>query len=160
QAPPQLNIEQWQKMLGNNGRLPVHSVHRGKKTETPPSDFATYAEQLYAANPVVFGAMTARQVSFSEVRFQFQRMRNGKPGDLFGTQELSVLEKPNVGWTTTGLLARAVQDVDLAGNAYILRSKDNRKKLARLAPNWVVIELDRPFDDADPSNIIGYSYHP
>jgi hypothetical protein len=34
---------------------------------------------------------------FSEARFQWRKMTNGRPGDLFGSQDLRILEKP---WTT------------------------------------------------------------
>jgi hypothetical protein len=42
---------------------------------------------------------------FSEARFQFQRLTNGQPGDLFGNPALTPIERPWPGGTTADLLA-------------------------------------------------------
>jgi hypothetical protein len=90
----------------------------GTKTEEISADFQGLIEGAYKDNGVVFACMLARQLLFSEARFQFRRVRNGRPGELFGTPALSVLEKPWQNATTGDLLSRAIQDVDLEGNFY------------------------------------------
>jgi hypothetical protein len=52
---------------------------------------------------------------FSEARFQYQRMRGGRPGDLYGTAALGRLESPWDERHDRDLLKRALLDVDLAG---------------------------------------------
>jgi phage portal protein BeeE len=119
-------------------------------------------EQAYKSNGVVFACMLVRQLLFSEARFQFRQMRNGRPGDLFGTQALGVLEKPWPGGTTGDLLTRAIQDADLAGNFFCVRRAD---RIRRLRPDWVTIVLGSRTDssvvagDID-AEVMGYLYHP
>lgn len=97
------------------------------------SDYRGLAAGALFGNSVAFTCMCVRLLAFSEVRFQFRQ--NGK---LFGTPELAPLETPWPGATTGDLLGRMIQDVDLAGNAYITRSGD---RLIRLRPDWVTIVL-------------------
>lgn len=119
----------------------------GTATERPADNFQALTQQAYASNGVVFACMLVRQVVFSGIRFQFQRIRNGKPSDTFGASDLAVLEEPWPGGTTQDLLARMIQDADLAGNAYIVRdtslgrlgSADSGDQLVRLRPDWVQI---------------------
>jgi hypothetical protein len=106
--------------------------------------------------------MDVRMKLFSEARFQYQRMRGGRPGDLFGSPALRVLEKPYPGGTTRDLLARAIQDADLYGNWYGARISGG---IRRLRPDWVTIVLASRTDAAHPSEaadaeVVGYVYHP
>jgi hypothetical protein len=79
-----------------------------------------------------------RLLVFAEARFQWQRISNGRPGDLFGTQDLAILETPWTGGTTGDLLARMILDADFAGNSYTARIGP---ELVRLRPDWVDIVL-------------------
>ncbi|HEX7098423.1 MAG TPA: phage portal protein, partial [Acidimicrobiia bacterium] len=86
----------------------------------------------------------------------------GVPGDLFGNQDLAILENPWPNAQTGDLISRAVQDVDLAGNFFAVR-RPNR--IRRLRPDWVSIILGSDSDpEADATDIdaevIGYAYHP
>ncbi|HEX7097760.1 MAG TPA: phage portal protein, partial [Acidimicrobiia bacterium] len=106
--------------------------------------------------------MATRQLLMSEARFQFQELRDGQPGDLFGTRDLSILENPWPNGQTADLISRAVQDVDLAGNFFAVR-RPNR--IRRLRPDWMSIILGSENDpDADSwdidAEVIGYAYHP
>jgi len=65
--------------------------------------------------------MDVRAKLFSEARFQFRQIRNGRPGDLFGTADLQMLEVPWTNGTTGDLLYRMIQSADLAGNAFVAR---------------------------------------
>ena len=132
------------------------------KTEEIESDFLGLVQGAYQRNGVVFACMLARSLVFSEARFQFQRFTAGRPGDLFGTPELDILERPWPGGVTADLLAAMLADADLAGTAYVARIS---RKLVRLRPDWVTIVLGS-FDDADveagdpEAEILGYVYHP
>lgn len=76
-----------------------------------PDDLMTY-EQAFRASPPVHAAVSTRQSLYSEVRFSYQRFRNGRPGDLFSTRDLVLLE------SAPDLLALWELDVSFAGNAY------------------------------------------
>ena len=126
-------------------------------------DYLGLVEGAYKANGVVFAAITERQKLFSEARFKFRQQRNGRPGDLFGTAELQRLEEPWVNGTTGDLLARALADVDLAGNAYFARLPGNR--LRRLRPDWVTIVMGSRSLPEEPAGavdleLVGYLYQP
>lgn len=110
----------------------------------------------------VFSLILARQQVFSQIRFQWTRFQGSQPGDLFGTPDLGVLERPWPGGTTADLLARMEWDASAAGNAYI-RRKGNT--LHRLNPAWVIIVLGSQENAADPwaaadTTVAGYLYVP
>jgi phage portal protein BeeE len=99
-------------------------------------NLASYAMGAYRDNGIVFGAILARLMLFSEATFQFQD-KNDK--HLFGKNDAGGLPKLETPWpngTTGELLARMIQDVDLAGNAYIW---DAGPQLVRLRPDQVTI---------------------
>ena len=132
--------------------------------ETIGADFAGYVGGAYRSSGIVFACIAARMLFFSEARFQFRGRNNGRPGDLFGTQELAVLETPWPGGTTADLLARCELDVSIAGNAYIARSR-GANRVSRLRPDWVTIVMGSPNDaDSGPwdpeAEVLGYSYQP
>lgn len=108
-------------------------------TETVGGSYAQLAGGGFANNGVVFSCMAVRQHVFSAIRFQWQRIREGRPSDLFGSPELRLLEYPWPGGTTQDLLARLIQDADLAGNSYWTTDGD---ELVRLRPDWVDIVLE------------------
>lgn len=126
------------------------------------NSFEAYVEHLYKCNGIVAACIGARMLPFSEVRFQFQQLVSGRPGRLFGTDALSILETPWANATTGDLLARMEQDASLAGNSY-LTVVDGR--IRRLRPDWVKI-LSGVRDDPTGSpfaldaEILGYIYHP
>lgn len=113
-------------------------------------------QQAYYGNAVVFGAMLARLSLFSEAEFKFRRLSDK---GLFGNSDLAVLEYPWPNGTTGELLARMIQDVDLAGNAYIWNAGD---QLVRLRPDWVTIvsELVPAPGGGEYRRVRGYYYDP
>lgn len=130
--------------------------------EIPSGTFESYVQALYKRNGVVFACMAARHLLFSEARFQFRQLRGGRPGDLFGTPALQLLEQPWPGGTTGDLLGRAIQDVDLAGNFY---ATIRRGRIVRLRPDWVTIITGVPGDPESTgweldAELIGYMYQP
>lgn len=143
-------------------QLPMFTAPVGEREEIE-NNFEGYVQAAYKRDGIVFACITARMWVFSEARFGFQRFRNGRPGDLFGTQALSLLEQPWDNGTTGELLARMEQDVSLAGNFFATRVTDSRgERIRRLRPDWVTILTGSPSDD--PFDIrarpIGYIYHP
>lgn len=137
--------------------------------ETINREFAGYVQGAYKSNGVVFACMLARLLLFSEARFMFRQLRQGRPGDLFSTAKLDILRKPWTNATTGDLLTRAIQDADLAGNSYTARIGPN--KLRRLRPDWTFIVLgseNAPYDglaeevliDEIDVDVLGYGYQP
>lgn len=141
--------------LGGGGTL-------NQSSEEIAAGFAGYVEGAYKANGVVFACILARMLLFSEARLQYQRLRGGRPGDLFGDQELGIFEKPWPNGTTADLLKRMLLDADLAGNSYTARLTKDR--LQRMRPDWVTIMLGSRRPDWEPGDldteVIGYLYHP
>jgi hypothetical protein len=117
----------------------------------------------YRSNGAIFACVMTRFLLFSEARFQFQQMRGGRPGDLFGTPALQILEEPWPGATTGDLLSSQILDVDFAGNGIAVRRPG---RIERLRPDWVqlVIGSKRPADEFNPwdpdAQMIGITYQP
>lgn len=128
------------------------------------NDFEEYVQKAYKANGIVFACVLARMLPFSEARFQFQQLVGGRPGDLFGTPDLALLENPWPNATTGELLARMEQDGgSLAGNFYAtVVGEGPKRRIRRMRPDWVTIVTGSPSDDpfdleAEP---VGYIYQP
>jgi HK97 family phage portal protein len=117
----------------------VQQTLAGSGIERVDASFAGYVQGAYKSNGVVFACMLARLLLFTEARFQYQRLKDGRPGDLYGTPALRLLERPWQGGTTGDLLARMLQDADTAGNGYVTMIGD---ELVRLRPDWVSIILE------------------
>ena len=132
------------------------------KQEPPTASFAGYANALYKLNPVLFACAMVRLNLFAEARFQFRRFESGRPGELFGSRELGILERPWPNGTTGDLLSRAIQDADIAGNAYFAR---RGSALRRMRPDWVTIVLGSEFSQSESYEdldlqVLGYLYQP
>jgi hypothetical protein len=135
----------------------MHAGTQGERAEEIGSDFAGYVQGIYKSNGVVFACMLARMLLFSEARFQFRTVRNGRPGELFGRPELLPLEKPWKNGTTGDLLSRAIQDADLAGNWFARRQGNS---IIRMRPDWVTIVAGSETGDISDAEPIGYVYQP
>jgi hypothetical protein len=103
--------------------------------------FQGYADGIYKTNGTVFACMLARRAVFTEARFQFRSFNQGRPGKLFGNPALAPIERPFPGGVTADLLARMLDDADLAGNWFGWHDKDN-DEVVRLRPDWVDIVLE------------------
>lgn len=111
----------------------------------------------------IFALILARQQLFSQARFQWTRFSGGAPTNLFGSDELTVLEKPWPGGTTGDLLGRMEWNASTAGNSYVLRSRSDRLNVLR--PEWVIIVLGSQTDADHPAEapdveIAGWIYDP
>ena len=160
-----LSFSEWLSWFQFNGSmypLGLQTTLPGEREERPDGSFQSYVGQMYKANGVVFACMLVRLLLFSEARFQYRRLRSGRPGELFSTRELGRLQRPWANGTTGDLLTRAIQDADLAGNSYTVRRGDGLK---RLRPDWVTIVLGSMSDPAVTAEdvdaeVVGYSYKP
>jgi HK97 family phage portal protein len=86
--------------------------------------------------------VSCRLLVFAEARFMWQPWSAGRPGPLFGTQSLEILESPWPTASTVDLLARCEVDASLYGNSYWVKERGafvNREILTRLDPTRVVI---------------------
>ena len=158
-----LSVDDFLMMLyqGHQYAIGLNQTQPGRKTEPIGQNYTGLAAGAYLANPVVAACIDARMSLFSEARLQFRQLRSGRPGDLFGTTELEPLERPWPGGTTGDLLARAMQDNDLAGNWFCVRRRD---RLERLRPDWTVIIAGSEREDAGvwdlDVEVLGYAYQP
>lgn len=116
----------------------VQQSWSGTPVEQMAASFAGYVAGGYAADAVVFGVELKRLLIFSEARFRWRKLNNGRPGDLFFSSELGPLESPWVGGTTGDMLGRMILDADLAGNSYWAMIGG---EMVRLRPDWVEIVL-------------------
>ena len=138
----------------------------GGTHESIEANFEQLVDKAYKENGIVFACIQARALPFSEVRFQFQELVDGRPGRLSGGPQLALLETPWPNSTTGELLWRMEQDASLAGNAYLTPvATGARRRLRRLRPDWVKIVSGvlgepslSPYElDAE---VLGYIYHP
>jgi len=154
-------VQQMMSFMGNSYQLGLRQTLTGS-TEQIDNSFGGYFHGLMESNGAVFACMAVRIMLFSEARFQYQRIVAGRPGELFGTQDLAILETPWPNAVTGDLLSRAIIDADLAGNFYATR---NATRIWRLRPDWVTIILG--VDDTDGidsgdfgADLLGYAYTP
>ncbi len=159
-----LTLQDWVDYFQFDGNVyPFLRVSNGgESVEEPSHTFQGYVISAYRANGIVFACMVVRMLLFAEARFQFRQLRNGRPGDLFGTQALAPLERPWPGGTTGDLLNRMIQDADLAGNFYGTLGGTG---IRRLRPDWVSVILGSRSHPDDPgiaqdAEVVGYAYWP
>lgn len=167
--PTRLSQDDWAQMLANyfsfNGNsYPITGfTYAGSNKESVPNDFESYTLQAFKGDSIVFSSMWARALLFSEMRFTYQHLDDGRPGDYYYDPALQLLEKPWPNGTTGEMLIRALQDTDLAGNFYLVKEVDPKTRVARvrrLRPDWVDIVLTAPPDKARKSDVAGYIYKP
>lgn len=135
----------------------IGQTRDGRTTEQIQNNFAGYVNQVYKTNGVVFAIVLARLLLFTEARFQWRQLRSGGVGELFGTPDLKLLERPWPNGTTGELLARMEQDASLGGNFYCVNEGD---RLRRLRPDWVGIILTARPEEATEVDVQGYIYTP
>lgn len=117
------------------------------------------AETAYCANSPVFSLIALRMLLFSEVRFSFQRYRDGRPGELLGASALGLLERPWPNGTTGDLLSRMELDASMYGNSYWVEEDG---EAVRLCPENVSIITGSHFEATTGVRIgerlLGYAY--
>lgn len=115
----------------------VMSYGMDRAEQVGPS-FESYVLNGLGGNGVVWSIERVRLAVFTEARFLYQRFRKGRPGDLYGSPDLALLERPWAGGSTGDLLARMILDVDMAGNFFGVELDG---EIVRLRPDWVEIAL-------------------
>jgi hypothetical protein len=140
------------------------------------NDFRGYIDHVYKKDGVVFACATTRMLVFGEGRFAWRQRASGRPGDLFGSPELALLERPWPSGTTGELLGRMETDDTLAGNSYWTTADDlgrvgqasaggPNRRVVNMSPDWVTIIVGSPSDhpdgpDALDARVIAYEYQP
>lgn len=135
------------------------------------NSFEGYVQGAYKADGIVFACIAARQRVFSQARFQWREFRAGRPGDLFGSAELAILEDPWPGGTTGEMLARMEAVASLAGNYYATTADDEgrlgrtatgNRRIVHMRPDWTDIIIDAPSGNPNglDARAVGYSYWP
>jgi phage portal protein BeeE len=162
---PNLSMDEWLSSFNYDGSqypFGLTFTQSARPEQEIVETFAGFVSSAYAANGAVFACLLARASLFSEARFQWRRFDKGRPGTLFGDQELAVLENPWPNGTTGDLLVRLEQDYSLAGNFYGWRQGNS---LLRMRPDWVTIVIGSNMDEDSPekaldARVIGYIYSP
>jgi phage portal protein BeeE len=112
-----------------------------------------------ASNAAVAAVIGVRAKVFSEVSFKFQRYEGSRLGQLFGTPELALLERPWAGAMTPHLLACMEVDMSVFGNSYWIVSGG---QLVRLDPRHVSIATAEVVDGDSGAivgdRLVGYAY--
>jgi phage portal protein BeeE len=161
-ADRSISLDEWASWFLPDGPLAVRTTYAREREELPDASFGSVVWATYLRNPIVFACLSLRARLFADIRFAWQQMRGGRPGALFGTPDLRILEEPEPGRTTGDLLAAAILDADLGGNAFLLRRGD---RILRLRPDWVTIiwgsRRATVADLWDPEAVVvGYGYAP
>lgn len=151
-----VSITDWAKMFRPGQQV----VYNGQRHQAFQTSGGAPGGAHYQGNSIVFACEAKRVKVFSEARFQFQSLRAGREGDLFGTQSLSLLEEPWPGATTRELLSVAELDILMAGNSYWVR--DGAGFLLRLDPAKVRILTEAVVDEVSGfrvgERLLGYAY--
>ena len=136
-------------------------------------DYESYARDAYKANGIVFALIATRQMVFAEARFLWRELFEGRPGRLFRTDALELLESPWPGGTTGELLGRMEVTASLAGNYYGTTADDDgnlgrramasrNRRIVHMRPDWVTIVVGsrsgNPY--ALDAHVAGYLYEP
>lgn len=163
--------EIWSRMHPLN--MPIFDTGTSSDRERIENDFEGYVFGALKRNGAVFACSMARNMVFSEARFQWRQFTQGRPGELFGTPGLSLLERPWVGGTTGELLSHMLQDADFAGNSWWTLADDKGKlgkaavggenvRMVRLRPDWVSMIIGSRSGDpqALDGHVIAIVYEP
>ncbi len=125
-------------------------------------NFLSFVQRAYRESPIVFAIIMNRIQLFRQGRFQWRDRLNGRPGDMFGTKELAILEHPWPGANTATMLALAEAQNACAGNFFAYRDGD---RLRVMRPDWTDIVLGSlddenvgPFDLN--AELVAYVYQP
>ena len=133
----------------NNGNTPQDNQEIG-------GDFSGYVERLYKSNGIVYACMAARARVFSEARFQFRRLRNGRPGDLFGNAGARAARGAVDERHDRGPAARRRSPTSTSPGTSTRSVAATRS--GRLRPDWVTIIAGSRTGSAIDAEPIGYAY--
>jgi phage portal protein BeeE len=126
------------------------------------SDLPGHAAAVKACPPA-FAAELVRALVLSQARFTFRNVRWSKtPRRMFGTQALSLLERPWPNGTTGDLIGKMEWHAGLAGNSFVTNWQQ-RNRLRVLRPDWTAIVYGSQSEPDDPAGaldgeVLGYVY--
>ena len=167
-----LSFQQWLDLFTFEGhQYGLTQTYGSSKDGEFGADYTGLIQGAYKRNGVVFACMLARQMLFSEARFQYRERNSGRPGRLYGNNDLAVLDAPWPNGTTGDLLSRMIQDADLAGSGYYVnrwmdQARTRREgRIRRLRPDWTGIVIGSYNDPGVTASdiegeILGYAYKP
>lgn len=144
---------------GNQYTLPVNTTYGESKVEAIGTDFPSVVNGAYKRNGIVFGAILARALLFSEVRFCFRR---NLTREVWTSAALAPLENPGINQTQGELLFRMEQDASIAGNFF---ATNRYGGIRRMRPDLVDIVIDSAAPTADgvandlSAEVFGYAYY-
>lgn len=153
-------------------REPLWSLGLTSDKERIEPNYPSFIEQAFKASPPVFAAIRFRMAVLSEARFQWRVFTKGRPGELFGSPELALLEKPWPNGTTGDLLARMEVTASLAGNYFATvaddrgrlgtRSARGNRRIVHMRPDWVSMVIDSASGDPNAldARVVGFLYEP
>jgi HK97 family phage portal protein len=145
---PDVDLERDLGSLADQAMVWSQSWYPGQTSEAAPGNFQAFVDEGYKSNGIVFAVMLVRLLTFSQAEFKFQQLSDRR---LFGNTDLALVESPWPNGSTGELLARMIQDVDLAGNFYAVYDQEHGY-LERLRPDWVSIVL------TESGEVQGYAY--
>lgn len=169
-ADGSLTIDDWLGMFSFGGNeyplaLLNQSFPGGKQQELRPT-LSGLAEGAMRGNGIVFACILARQMLFSEARFQYRPKGSITSNDLYGKADLEILETPWPGGTTRHLLRLVDLFAQLSGNGYVYRDPVQTDTLRVPRSDWMSIVLGSRSDRTDfevwdvDTEVIGYIYRP
>jgi len=124
----------WEGMASGASVLTTSYASPDREPVLP--QLAQFAQNANSSSAIVFSAILIRMALFSEAVLKYQALDDKH---LFGNTSLAKIEHPWGGDSTTGdLLARAEQDVSLAGNSYTW-DPPGEDRFVRLRPDWTTI---------------------
>lgn len=150
QDNPAISFTNWAKLFAPGGQF-NYGGNRYQAFQVN-GGFTSPGAPYYDTNSVVFACTAVRMHLFSEARFQYQRMRLGRPGDLYGDQGLSLLERPWANGTTRDLLKQMELDATQCGNSYWVV---HGGELVRLNPAKTTILTEAVTDDVVTGQVVG-----
>lgn len=131
----------------------------GSREQIAP-DFLSFVQRAYRESPILFALIANRMHLFQQARFQWRERINGRPGDMFGNEELTIIERPWPGANTGRMLALAEVHDACAGNFFAARQGD---RLRIMRPDWTAIVLGSDQDEDVAAldlnaEVLGYLY--
>lgn len=153
----------WTSLWGLNQLPGLLQTTMGQEREQQDGSFEGLVYGAYLRNSIVFSCLALRARLYSEARFVFQQMRGGRPGNLFGTPALSLLEQPNADMRTRFMLAQVRMHADIGGHGFVTLD-GGEADVQR--PDWMVMAYgskgrSSELGSWDPqARITGYGYYP
>lgn len=137
------------------------------------NSFEGYVSAAYKSSGIIFACIRARQMIFSEARFMWREFKDGRPQNLFGNEELALLENPWPGGTTGDLLARMEVTASCGGTFFATTADDDGRlgnssiggpgrRIVPMRPDWVTLAISSRSGDprALDSRLAAVIYEP